>query len=274
MLIPLEDNFEDIIGKAQRGFQLSDEQLADKAGVTIDELGRVRSGQVLEDVIRRLAAALSLGVQTLVDSAHRAWYPQPHAVEGLARFNTPFEDMLVNAYLLWDRSQGEGLIFDTGASTVSLLDFVREKALRIRHVLLTHTHRDHVADLKRVREAIRAPVWVAEQESIPGARSFVPGQTFSAGGLEVETRLTSGHSRGGVTYVVSGLATPVAVVGDALFAGSMGGGMVSYADALANNRRHILSLPPETVLCPGHGPLTSVGEERAHNPFFPEFQKS
>ena len=93
------------------------------------------------------------------------------------------------------------------------------------------------------------------------------------GALRLETRLTSGHSVGGITYVVSGLARPVAVVGDALFAGSMGGGMVSYADALANNRRHILSLPDPTVVCPGHGPLSTVGEEKQHNPFFPEFQK-
>ena len=52
----------------------------------------------------------------------------------------------------------------------------------------------------------------------------------------------------------------------------MGGGGVSYADALANNRKKILSLPEDTILCPGHGPLTTVGEEKRHNPFFPEFQ--
>jgi len=64
----------------------------------------------------------------------------------------------------------------------------------------------------------------------------------------------------------------VAVVGDSLFAGSMGGGMISYFEALENNRAKVFSLPNETVLCPGHGPLTTVGEEKQHNPFFPEFQ--
>jgi glyoxylase-like metal-dependent hydrolase (beta-lactamase superfamily II) len=52
----------------------------------------------------------------------------------------------------------------------------------------------------------------------------------------------------------------------------MGGGAISYTDALRNNRSKILTLPGETVLCPGHGPLTSVAEEKQHNPFFPEFQ--
>ena len=71
-----------------------------------------------------------------------------------------------------------------------------------------------------------------------------------------------------MTYFVTGLARPVAIVGDSLFAGSMGGGNVSYADAIQNNLDKILTLPDETIICPGHGPMTSVGEEKAHNPFF------
>ena len=60
----------------------------------------------------------------------------------------------------------------------------------------------------------------------------------------------------------------MAVVGDAMFAGSMGGGMVSYDDALCNNREQILTLPDATIICPGHGPLTTVGEQKHANPFF------
>ena len=93
-------------------------------------------------------------------------------------------------------------------------------------------------------------------------------ERFELGGLRIDLLQTSGHSVGGITYWVRGLQRPVAIVGDAIFAGSMGGGMVSYEDALRNNREKILALPEETVLCPGHGPLTTVGEERQHNPFF------
>jgi glyoxylase-like metal-dependent hydrolase (beta-lactamase superfamily II) len=92
------------------------------------------------------------------------------------------------------------------------------------------------------------------------------------GGLQIEARQTSGHAAGGITYVVTGLAHPVAVVGDALFAGSMGGGMVSFPEALSTNRKQIFTLPDDTVVCAGHGPLTTVGEEKRHNPFYPEFQ--
>jgi glyoxylase-like metal-dependent hydrolase (beta-lactamase superfamily II) len=68
--------------------------------------------------------------------------------------------------------------------------------------------------------------------------------------------------------VVNGLARPVAIVGDSIFAGSMGGGGVSYPDAVKNNLEQIMTLPGTTVIAPGHGPLTSVGEEQRNNPFF------
>jgi hydroxyacylglutathione hydrolase len=64
------------------------------------------------------------------------------------------------------------------------------------------------------------------------------------------------------------LPRPIAVVGDSIFAGSMGGGNVSYKEAIKNNVEKILTLPDETIICPGHGPMTTVGEEKAHNPFF------
>ena len=67
------------------------------------------------------------------------------------------------------------------------------------------------------------------------------------------------------------LLDPLAVVGDALFAGSMGGGMVSYQDALRTNREKIMTLPDETIICPGHGPMSTIAEEKQNNPFFPEF---
>ena len=71
-----------------------------------------------------------------------------------------------------------------------------------------------------------------------------------------------------MTYVVTGLTRPIAIVGDSLFAASMGGGNVSYQDALRNNLEKILTLPDETIICPGHGPMTTVTEEKQHNPFF------
>ena len=135
-------------------------------------------------------------------------------------------------------------------------------------ILLTHTHPDHVADLRRLMTATGAPVYLSELEEERGAEPIREGKRFQLGSLEIEARLTSGHSPGGMTFVVTGLSRLVAIVGDSLFAGSMGGGNISYEDALRNNREKILTLPDETVICPGHGPLTTVGKEKRDNPFF------
>lgn len=132
---------------------------------------------------------------------------------------------------------------------------------------ITHIHTDHIFDLDRLLEKTKAQAWVSEKEPLQGAESFASGRIFHIGALSVETRLTSGHAVGGVTYFIRGLAKPISIVGDSIFAGSMGGGKVSYADALRNNREQVLTLPEETIICPGHGHLTTVGEQKWANPF-------
>jgi glyoxylase-like metal-dependent hydrolase (beta-lactamase superfamily II) len=271
-MIPLEDNFTDIIGKAQRGFKLRDDQLAERAGVPLNELGRIQSGKVDEHTIRKIARVLSLGPTALVENARKSCQPAPQELSGLAQFNTPYQDMTVNAYLVWDAKTNEAAVFDTGANCSPILQFVEANHLTVKSIFLTHTHPDHIADLARLKAATNARAYVSQLEALDGAETFSEGRTFQLGRLEIETRQTSGHSVGGITYVISGLTKPVAVVGDSMFAGSMGGGGVSYTDALGNNRKKILTLSDETILCPGHGPLTTVREEKLHNPFFPEFQ--
>jgi len=270
--IPLEDSFADIIGKAQRGHKISDEQLSGKAGVSVVELQAAKGGQATEDILRKLATVLGLGADRLVAAFKKEWYPKSREVAGLAQFNTPYEDMTVNSYLAWDEQSKQAAAFDTGATAQPMLDFASKHGLHITSILLTHTHPDHIADLQRLKKETGAPAFVSELEPVPGATTFPEGRAFTTGVLRIETRKTSGHSVGGITYVISGLKVPVAIVGDSLFAGSMGGGMISYRDALENNRSKILSLSDATVVCAGHGPLTTVAEEKQHNPFFPEFQ--
>src|SRR5205807_2158442 len=147
-------------------------------------------------------------------------------------------------------------------------DFDEAALLNVQLSLLTHAHADHVADLPRLREETGAEVFTPAREPVPGAEPIEEGKQFRLANLQIDTRLTWGHSPGGMTYVVTGLARPIAIVGDSLFAGSMGGGNVSYRDALRNNLEKILTLPEETIICPGHGPMTTVGEEKVHNPFF------
>src|ERR1051325_4288126 len=268
MNIPLEDTFTDIIGKAQRGLGVSDSELAKKAGVTPEKVREIRGGKFDEAAIRAFAPALDLSADSLVDLAGEKWKPEEIDIDGLAQFSSDFSGMLVNAYLVWAPETRNAAAFDTGAECRDMVRFAGTNKLQVKLILLTHAHPDHVADLPRLREESGAHVFAPRKEEVPGAELIDEGKRFQLGKLNIEARLTWGHSPGGITYVVTGLARSVAIVGDSLFAGSMGGGNVSYTDALKNNLEKILTLSDETIICPGHGPMTTVGEEKKHNPFF------
>jgi hydroxyacylglutathione hydrolase len=268
MAIPLEDNFTDIIGKAQRGLAISDNQLAEKSGASAEAIRQLREGKFDRATSDQIAPALQLDAPSLAGLAQEEFQPNEIHLDGLSQFNTPYHDMQVNAYLVWDPASREAVAFDSGANCSTMLEFAQKNGLTIRLILLTHAHPDHIADLRRLSRETGVPVFLSAREEAPGAEPIEEGKTLRLGSLRIEARLTSGHSPGGMTYVINGLARPVAIVGDSIFAGSMGGGNVSYEDAVRNNLEKILTLPNETVLCPGHGPLTTVAEEKKHNPFF------
>ncbi len=269
LVLPLEDNFTDVIGKAQRGLGLTDALLAEHAAASIAEIQALKEGVVAEAVLTKVAVRLGLGKKALLALAQShyeaACVPE---MEGLAHFNTLFQKITVNAFLVWDPTTRKAALFDTGADGQPMVDFAKSHDLQILQIFLTHIHMDHIFDLDRLIEKTNAHAFVCEREPLKGAEGFKAGQSFRIGNLHVETRLTSGHAAGGITYFIRGLAHPVAVVGDAMFAASMGGAADAYTEALRNNREQILTLPEETILCPGHGPLTTVGEQKFANPFF------
>lgn len=272
MRIPLEDQFQDVIGKARRGLKLSESSLAQRAHLELDELEALQAGQFNADAASKIAAVLELDPASLIALGRERWYsPAPALPATLAAFNTPFEDMTVNAYLVWDRAGGRAAAFDTGGDCTGMLEVIRQHGLTVEAIFLTHTHYDHVADLANLVKETGATVYVSAREKLPEAKPIEAGAEFGLGTLRISARQTSGHSPGGMTYVVQGWETgaTVAIVGDALFAGSMGGvPPEAYAAALRMNWENILTLPGNTVLCPGHGPLTTVALEKEHNPFY------
>jgi len=270
MALSLEDNFEDILGKAARGKKIGTKELSELAGVGQTEVDAILGGRFEEQGARALASVLDLEPERVVAIGKASYQPGDIALEGLAMFTTPFDDMTVNSYIVWDPATKTAAAFDTGSDVSEMLDFIEARGLRLETLFITHSHGDHIYDIDRLIEKTKAKAVTPEAEPVQGLEIFSPGAEFSIGDLKVATRLTWGHSKGGVTYVIEGLARPVAIVGDAVFAGSMGGGMVSYEDALRTNREEILTLPDVTIICPGHGPLTSVAEEKRNNPFFPE----
>lgn len=275
-MLPLEDLATDVLAKAQRGRRFSDADLAGQAGVTPADLKALQNGRPVDDeaALARVAEALGLNAAALAELAAGAWQPEVSRIpRTFETINTPFGDgMSVNAYLVWDREGGTATLFDTGTDAAPIREVLRTHGLTLAAIFLTHTHHDHIEALGDLRD-LGADVFVPERErnAVPNAVPAVEGQRWTLGELKIEARLTRGHTPGGLTYVVEITSTPpgLAVVGDALFSASQGGAPPElYAEALRLNREHILSLPDDTIVCPGHGPLTTVGQEKRHNPFY------
>lgn len=268
----------DVVNKAQHGLGLSDSVLIKKLGISPDRLDAIKQvrGMPLE-LVEKLARALELGPRALIALAEGKY--TPHATPpgtGFFQANTVFDDMTVNAYLVWDPETKLAVAFDTGADAAPLVKEIERQELTLQDIFLTHTHIDHVMELDRLCEKVGGSIGihVSEAEPLEGAVPFQPGVTFSLGRLQIETRDTSGHSPGGTSYHIHGLNAPLVIVGDALFAGSMGGTRSDYQAALRRIRDNILSAQDNTTIAPGHGPLTTVKEEKMNNPFFPEFRQA
>ena len=204
----------------------------------------------------------------------------------------PVGPIQANCILLGDADAGELVVIDPGEEAERIFDRVRASGLRPTMILHTHGHLDHVggtAELSRLlggklpiglhpdeielyRNApLQAAVFGLEVEAPPEPNlKLRHGDMVSVGSLELEVRHTPGHSPGGVCFVVSGAATPVVIVGDVLFAGSIGrtdlaGG--SFPVLERSIRGQLYTLPDDTRVICGHGPDTTIGRERTSNPF-------
>jgi hydroxyacylglutathione hydrolase len=282
---PFEDNPEDIIGKAQRGLELSDPTLTELLDLDRQQLRAARRGDFDHNFLARIAEPLKLSAAALVERLNGLQPPAPTLPPALHPIVTRWGDMRVNAWLLIADNGKEALLFDTGAEIAPLNTTLTRLSATITQLMLTHTHRDHIALLDELRETYaELKILSPEKEPIEHARPVKNGDINHWGGWRIEAIATPGHSIGGTSYALYPEnqidAKPIAVVvGDALFAGSIGGIRVSepkqslrqtYENALATIRTHLLCFSEETLLLPGHGPATTVGWEKAHNPFFAE----
>lgn len=267
-MIPLEDNFSDILGKAMRGLALGEKEAAERAGLSVHDVRSLLAGQFAEKSLNVLAAALMLNAPALLALARGRYQPNVEQPPNLATVTTSYHGMLVNSYVLWDRDNRDAAIFDTGTIADPILELVSIHNVNVVAIFLTHSHADHIQALDQLKHSLDVEAWSSEFEPVRGTRTFRPGDLFNAGRHFIRTRHTPGHTPGGATYVIEGRDVNAAIVGDALFAGSIGGIKDSYRESLANISEEILALPDRTIICPGHGPLTTVAQEKEHNPFF------
>jgi hydroxyacylglutathione hydrolase len=182
------------------------------------------------------------------------------------------EGFLSNTYLVADELGAHAVMIDAGGPVEPLLDVLSRMRFSLTHVLLTHHHHDHVAELDKVLERHPGtPVLIhpLERELVPGVTGTIePGQTISSGALEIEPLHTPGHTAGMLSLLVGG--TDV-FTGDTLFKNSVGGvrapGHTTYADLRSSIMDTLLKLPPQTRIHPGHTDPTTVADELEHNPF-------
>ena len=275
MAYELEDEFGDIIGKARRGNGLSLNQVANGAGITDGQLSQMEAYtlKATEDQVHKIARVLGLDESKLADIAMERWAPAPTPSElddnlDVERISGDVGGYPVNAYLLICKATKQTAVIDTAAHPHLILERIKEIGVEPTVILLTHAHADHSDGLPELERSTNCPTYIHANEPKPRNsqqfRTFNHGDEVSVGALTVKTLDTPGHTPGGCSFY----AGSVAAVGDAIFAGSVGGPKISYEDEITSVRNHLLSLPDEVRLFPGHGPSTTVGEEKAHNPFF------
>jgi hydroxyacylglutathione hydrolase len=258
----LEDDFTYVIRKAFKGLALSPGEAASRAALSEKEVMSFSRGNFSAEVARQLAPVLGLNPEAL--AAHRDYLPERLTLPEIHRLDLPFGNERVNAWLVW--TDDEAILFDTGyesASCAAALPAICAPPLR--NIFITHGHPDHVGGMKSFLKLGQAPYG----SRIENAKPMNPGDSISCAPLTVRACDLSGHCTPALGFHVEGLVRPVLVTGDALFAGSIGGCQTPalYQHALKRLREILTPLPDCTILLPGHGPATTLGEERASNPF-------
>jgi hydroxyacylglutathione hydrolase len=194
-----------------------------------------------------------------------------------------------NCYIAGDEKSKDAVVIDPGGDFEEIEQALRRLSLKAKYIVLTHGHFDHTGALAKLKKATGAEVLIHSAdanmlsssgraqpffletgtETCPADRTLTDGDKVKFGRYELEVLHTPGHTPGGISLAVDKMI----FVGDTLFCGSIGrtdlpGG--SYEQLMHSIRSKLLSKPDEYLVYPGHGPSSSIGEERESNPFLNE----
>jgi len=200
----------------------------------------------------------------------------------------PVGPLQCNCSVIGDETTLEGMVIDPGDDVAGVLALIRKHNLQIKQIVITHAHIDHVGGAMKLRAITGAPIILNENDyallkmldvqaswlgmAAPGNveidRSVGQADTVKAGPLVADVLHTPGHTEGSVCLYFP--LEKKLIAGDTLFAGSIGrtdlpGG--SFDKIIDSLHEKVLALPDDTIVVPGHGPLTTIGEERQSNPF-------
>ena len=274
MTIKLEDELGDVLEKARDGKNWSQADLARAAQVSPDVIAQIENYEIVPDdnAIINLARVLDLHPPSLIDLARGNWVPLPPTPDP-EKFEVVCLNLLVGSYpvkcyLLICRETRSSAVIDTGGNPDAVIKKATELGLKPEKILLTHAHFDHAGGLEKLDKAFACPAWIDKKEPKPsGSRNYkyiADGEILKLGKINIEILFTPGHTPGGVSYKVG----DTVFSGDSIFAGSMGRANSSWPRLFESITQKLLTLPDKTRLFPGHGPATTVREEKMHNPFF------
>ncbi len=274
--VPLEDELGDVLDKALRNVGLSENALAEQVGI---EVGRLRDAidyryDLSPPELHRLARALGLNETGLLAIAG-GHYPLPE-IAGLPfcvyPLRMPHGIGVANAYLVADCRSQSGILFDSGTDAGALRRVWPPAIRELEAIFITHDETEHSGGIAGVIGRFgRVPVFGPGAAQIEFAASIGEGASLTYDGLQVDVLSTPGHAEAHNSYLVrsttASSGVPLLVCGDVLFAGSVGGGYYCHRRLSSQVVRILQDLPPETVIAPGHGPLTTIKNERMFNPF-------
>jgi hydroxyacylglutathione hydrolase len=200
----------------------------------------------------------------------------------------PVGPLQCNCSVIGDETTREAMVIDPGDDVEDVLTLVRKHNLQVKQIVITHAHIDHVGGAMKLKAVTGAPILLNQNDyallkmldvqaawigmPTPGEvkidQGLAEGDRVGAGSLNAQVLHTPGHTEGSICLYFE--PEKKLIAGDTLFAGSIGrtdlpGG--SYKKIISSLHEHVLALPDETVVIPGHGPLTTIGEERETNPF-------
>jgi len=200
----------------------------------------------------------------------------------------PVGPLLCNCSIIGDEATREAMVIDPGDDIDDVLAILRKHNLEVKQIVITHAHIDHVGGAMKLRAATGAPILLNQNDlallkmldvqaawvgvAAPGQveidQSVGNADTVQAGSLRATVLETPGHTEGSICLYFP--TENKLIAGDTLFAGSIGrtdlpGG--SFEKIIRSLHQTVLALPDDTVVVPGHGPLTTIGEERESNPF-------